>query len=180
MTHLWHEVSIGDSAPQVVRAVIEIPAGSRAKYELDKESGHLIMDRVLYPAMHYPANYGFIPKTYCDDGDPLDILVISQVNIKPLCLVNARVIGVMHMEDGGENDDKIIAIAEGDMKVDHVQDLSDLSQHQINEIEHFFEYYKKLENKKVTIHAFKDKRAAMAVIEDSISLYKKSAPNKEI
>jgi len=173
MTDLWHDVSIGEDAPNILRSVIEIPAGSRAKYELDKETGHLIMDRVLYSAMHYPANYGFIPRTYCDDGDPLDILVLSQVKIDPLCLVNARVIGVMHMVDGGESDDKIIAVAEGDMSVNHIHDLSDLPQHTLDEIENFFEYYKKLENKEVSVHPFQDKAAAIKVIEESIELYKK-------
>lgn len=174
MTDLWHDVSIGDQAPQIVRGVIEIPAGSRAKYELDKESGHLMLDRVLYSAMHYPCNYGFIPKTYCEDGDPLDILVLSQVNIDPLCLVNARVVGVMHMEDGGESDDKIIAVAEGDMSVDHIKNLSDLPEHTLKEIENFFEYYKKLEHKQVNVHSFKDRDVALQVIEDSIKLYKET------
>lgn len=173
MTDLWHDVSIGEDAPNILRSVIEIPAGSRAKYELDKETGHLIMDRVLYSSMHYPANYGFIPKTYCDDGDPLDILVLSQIKIDPLCLVNARVIGVMHMVDGGESDDKIIAVAEGDMSVDHIHELSDLPQHTLDEIENFFEYYKKLENKEVSVQPFQDRAAALKVIEESIELYKK-------
>ena len=171
MTDLWHDVSMGNKAPQIVRSVIEIPAGSRAKYELDKETEHLIMDRVLYSSMHYPANYGFIPKTYCDDGDPLDILILSQINIDPLCLVNARVIGVMHMEDGGESDDKIIAVAEGDMSVDHIKELKDVPQHMLDEIENFFEYYKKLEHKEVTIHSFKGRAVALQVIEDSVQLY---------
>lgn len=172
MTDPWHDVSIGPQAPSVVRSVIEIPAGSRAKYEIDKETGLLILDRVLYSAMHYPANYGFIPQTLCDDKDPLDILILSQIKIEPMCLVNARVIGVMHMEDGGENDDKIIAVAEGDMSVDHVKEITDLPQHMLNEIENFFEYYKKLEHKEVNVHAFKNRETAIGVIEKSIQLYK--------
>lgn len=163
---------MGDDAPSVVKSIIEIPAGSRAKYELDKESGLMIMDRVIYSAMHYPANYGFIPQTLCDDSDPLDILVLSQEKIIPSCLVNSRVIGVMHMEDGGENDDKIIAVAEGDMSVDHIRELSDLPQHTLDEIQNFFEYYKKLEKKEVNVRDFKDRETAYKVIQDSINLYK--------
>ena len=110
----WHAVSIGKKIPQFVQAIIEIPKGSKAKYELDKESGLLKLDRVLFSAVHYPANYGFIPQTYCDDKDPLDILVICSVDVEPLCLIEAKVIGVMHMIDGGEIDDKIIAVAAHD------------------------------------------------------------------
>src|ERR1700754_1287824 len=98
----WHSVSIGEDVPNLVNGIIEIPKGTRAKYELDKESGLLILDRVLYSSMYYPANYGFIPQTYCDDNDPLDILIISQIDIVPLCIVPAKVIGVMRMLDGGE------------------------------------------------------------------------------
>ena len=107
----WHDVSIGESAPDFVTGIIEIPKNCRAKYELDKESGMLSLDRVLHSSINYPANYGFIPQTYCDDDDPLDILVISQIEIVPMCLVKSKVIGVMRMMDGGEMDDKIIAVA---------------------------------------------------------------------
>jgi inorganic pyrophosphatase len=168
---------MGDDAPEVVRCIIEIPAGSRAKYELDKESGLMIMDRVLYSAMHYPANYGFIPKTLCDDNDPLDILVLSQENIIPNCIVNARVIGVMHMEDGGENDDKLIAVAEGDMSVNHIKELSDLPQHTLDEIQNFFEYYKTLEKKEVSVSGFQDRQTALQVVKDSITMYNEKFGN---
>ena len=110
----WHDLEIGENAPEVVTSVIEIPNGSSSKYELHKESGMLMLDRVMSSAVRYPANYGFIPKTYCDDKDPLDILVLSEVDIQPLCIVEAKVIGVMTMIDGGELDDKIIAVAAGD------------------------------------------------------------------
>lgn len=107
----WHDVSPGDNLPVTVNAIIEIPKNTRAKYELDKESGLLKMDRVIYSSMYYPHNYGFIPKTYCDDNDPLDILVISQIPIVSMCIVEAKIIGVMRMVDQGEADDKIIAVA---------------------------------------------------------------------
>ena len=108
----WHKVDIGAKAPDIVTGIIEIPKNTRAKYELDKDAGMLKLDRVLYSSMYYPANYGFIPRTYCDDNDPLDILILSQITVVPLCLVSAKVIGVMRMLDGGELDDKIIAVAE--------------------------------------------------------------------
>ena len=106
----WHDVHFGDKAPEIVKAIIEIPKGSKGKYEIDKESGLIKLDRALFSAVHYPANYGFIPKTYADDKDPLDILVITSLELPHLCLVEAKVIGVMRMVDQGEMDDKIIAV----------------------------------------------------------------------
>src|SRR5580765_2802768 len=120
----WHSVSYGDRVPETVNAIIEIPKGSRAKYELDKETGLLRLDRVLYSAVFYPANYGFIPRTYCDDHDPLDILVLGQEPVVPMCIVTARPIGVMQMIDQDEEDDKIIAIHEHDPAFTHFRDIS--------------------------------------------------------
>ncbi len=170
--HPWHDVSYGDQAPSTVVGIVEIPKNTRAKYELDKESGMLILDRVLYSSINYPANYGFIPKTYCDDGDPLDILVISQIEIVPMCLVEANVIGVMRMLDGGEMDDKIIAVAANDMSVSHIQDISELPDHAIKELRSFFEDYKKLENKTVVVEEFQGKEVAMEVVNQSINDYR--------
>lgn len=168
----WHDVHFGDDAPQIVNAIIEIPKGSRAKYELDKESGMLKLDRVLFSSVYYPANYGFIPKTYCDDHDPLDILVISQVKIVPMCLVSAKVIGVMRMIDGGEADDKIIAVAEGDPSVSHINDISELPEHFISEMRNFFEDYKKLEKKSVVVEEFQGRELALDIVKKSIEDYK--------
>lgn len=120
----WHFVSAGKDAPGVVNAIIEIPTGCKAKYELDKDSGLLKLDRVLFSAVHYPANYGFIPKTYCDDKDPLDILVLCSVEVEPLCIIEAKVIGVMRMIDQGEGDDKIISVAKNDQSINHINDIS--------------------------------------------------------
>jgi inorganic pyrophosphatase len=122
----WHSVSYGDNVPHTVNAVIEIPRNSRAKYELDKETGMLKLDRVLYSSVYYPANYGFVPQTYCDDNDPLDILVLSQIDMQPLCLVEAKIIGVMRMLDQGEADDKLIAVCANDMSVAHINDINEI------------------------------------------------------
>ena len=169
--HPWHDVSIGKEAPHNVTGIIEIPKNCRAKYELDKESGMLILDRVLYSSINYPANYGFIPQTYCDDGDPLDILVLSQIAIVPMCLVEAKVIGVMRMLDGGEMDDKIIAVAQNDMSVNHINDIWELPAHLIKELRSFFEDYKKLENKSVVVEDFQGKAIALEVVTQSIADY---------
>lgn len=173
----WHDLSFGEEAPQVVTAVIEIPNRSIAKYELHKDSGMLMLDRVLSGPNFYPANYGFIPQTYCDDKDPLDILVISQVDIQPLCIVEARVIGAMKMIDGGEMDDKIIAVAAGDKFYDHVTELEHLPKNQLEQIKHFFEDYKFLEKKTVEVKEFENRQTALKIVEESIELYKQEFGN---
>src|SRR6478735_129916 len=144
VSHPWHGVPYGSQAPRIVNAIIEIPQGSRAKYEIDKPSGLLRLDRVIYSSFYYPANYGFIPQTYGDDNDPLDILVLSQIDIQPLCIIEAKVIGVMRMLDQGEGDDKIIAVALNDMSVNHINEIEELPTHFILELRNFFEDYKKL------------------------------------
>ncbi len=173
----WHKVKVGENAPEIVNGIIEIPKNTRAKYELDKESGLLLMDRVIYSSMYYPANYGFIPRTYCDDKDPLDIVVLSQIEIVPMCLVSAKVIGVMHMIDNGEMDDKIIAVAENDMSVNHINDISELPSHFFKELKNFFEDYKKLENKTVKIEEFQNAETARKVVEQAMKDYKKYIQN---
>lgn len=173
MMNPWHNVRIGREAPGIVNGIIEIPKGSRAKYELDKDSGMLILDRVIYSSMYYPANYGFIPRTYCDDGDPLDILVLTQIVVDPLCIVPAKVIGVMQMLDQGEKDDKIIAVADGDMSVNHMNDISDLPEHFIKELQNFFEDYKKLENKTVVIEDFQNRNIAIKIVQQAVNDYNK-------
>lgn len=146
--HPWHGI-----APQpegnsdLVHAVIEIPQGSKLKFEVDKPSGLLKLDRVLHGAVHYPANYGFIPQTYAGDNDPLDILVLCQIELPPLCLVEARIIGVMRMRDRDETDDKILAVAHSDISLAHIHSLNDLPDYLLKEIRKFFEDYKKLEQR---------------------------------
>lgn len=168
----WHHVEIGEGAPEIVNGIIEIPKNTRAKYELDKKSGLLMLDRVLYSSVYYPANYGFIPKTYCDDRDPLDILVLSQIEVVPLCIVPARVIGVMRMLDQGEADDKIIAVAEHDMSWNHYADISELPEHFKKEIKNFFEDYKKLEQKTVKVEDFLNRQVAVDIVKKAIEDYK--------
>src|SRR5436190_12227848 len=140
--HPWHCACYGTNAPLAVNAIIEIPQGSRAKYEVDKETGLLKLDRVIFSSFHYPINYGFIPQTLGQDGDPLDILVLCSQSIQSLCLVEAHVIGNMQMIDNGELDDKIIAVAAKDPSVNHYDNVEDLPQHFLLELRNFFEQYK--------------------------------------
>ena len=175
----WHHVSYGKDVPNIVNAIIEIPSGSKAKYELDKDTGLLRLDRVLFSSVHYPANYGFIPQTYCDDHDPLDILVFSSVEVNPLCLVEAKVIGVMTMIDGDERDDKILAVAKNDMSVNYIEDLSHLPPHSHKEVQRFFEDYKKLEHQQVIVEKFSGKEDAFKIIEEAIKLYEDKFGDKK-
>jgi inorganic pyrophosphatase len=172
VSHPWHGVPPGDQAPRIVNAVIEIPQGSRAKYEIDKESGLLKLDRIIYSSFYYPCNYGFIPQTYGDDKDPLDILVITSQPVQAMCLMQAKVIGVMQMIDSGDADDKIIAVAANDPSVNHYNNIEEIPPHFFEELRHFFEEYKRLENKSVTVNEFGDKAVALTIIEDSFALYK--------
>lgn len=172
--HPWHEVEIGNKAPDIVNAFVEIPKGSKAKYEIDKISGLLKLDRVLFSSMHYPAHYGFIPQTLCGDKDPLDILVISSVDLVPYCLLEARVIGVMRMKDQGDLDDKIIAVAHKDVSMDYIHDIQDLPPHTMIEIKRFFQDYKTLENKTIEVEPILGKPEAMKIIQDNILAYKKT------
>ena len=157
-----------------INAIIEIPQGSRAKYEVDKETGLLKLDRVIYSSFHYPINYGFIPQTLGQDGDPLDILVLCSQAIQPLCLVEASVIGNMQMIDSGTMDDKIIAVASKDPSVNHIRIIDELPPHFINELRNYFEQYKVLENKKVEIDNFQDAATAYRIIQEAIDYYKEN------
>jgi inorganic pyrophosphatase len=171
--HPWHEVAIGENPPELVNSIIEIPKGSRAKYEIDKDSGLIKLDRVIYASMYFPLNYGFIPQTLGEDLDPLDIVVLTQVTVVPLCLIPSKVIGVMRMIDRGQADDKIIAVATQDASVSHINRVEELPEYFKVELKHFFENYKSLENKKVVVDEFQSKEAATKVIEEAIAFYKK-------
>ena len=168
----WHDVALGDQIEQHFRCVIEIPKGSKIKYELDKATGLLWLDRVLHSAVHYPANYGFLPQTYCDDADPLDVLVLGQEPVVPLCILRARAIGVITMRDDTGQDDKIIAVHVDDPEYAHYRDLADLPPHRLRELERFFLDYKVLEQKAVTVEQYQGRAEAERVIHDAVRLYR--------
>jgi len=171
--HPWHDVEIGPDAPEIVPVVIEVPKGSKTKYELDKNSGLIRVDRILYSSVHYPANYGFIPRTYCEDHDPLDVLLLGQETVVPLSIMRAKAIGVMKMRDQGEADDKIIAVHADDPEYRHYQSIRELPPHRLTEVSRFFLDYKALEKKTVEIDDFLDRDDALQVIRDAIALYVK-------
>ena len=169
--NIWHYITSDRIKPQDFVCVIEISKGSKKKYELDKETGLIILDRILHSAVHYPANYGFIPKTYGDDKDPLDVLLLCSETIDPLTLVRAYPIGVMYMVDNGESDEKIIAIPYDDPIYNSYKDISELPQHIFDEMKHFFATYKDLENKKATVEKFGNAQEAIKTIETCIKNY---------
>ncbi|MCU0959463.1 MAG: inorganic diphosphatase [Pirellulaceae bacterium] len=171
MTHPWHDVTPGENLPAQFMAVIEIPAGSKVKYELDKETGLLRLDRMLYSAVHYPANYGLIPQTYAEDDDPLDVLVLCQEPVAPLTLVRARAIGLMTMLDTGKRDHKILAVAVDDPEYNGFQEADQLPVHRLALLRRFFQDYKTLEGKVVEVDAFQPAATALPVIEEALERY---------
>ena len=174
--HPWHDVELPRYVEEPVPAIIEIPTGSKVKYELDKTSGLLIVDRVLFSAVHYPANYGFVPKTYCDDGDPLDILVYCQEAILPLSIMRARIIGVMRMRDDKGEDDKLIAVSADDPEYADFTDVADMPAHRMRELKRFFEDYKGLEHKRVLVSEPQGRREGLQVLRGAIRLYREERP----
>ncbi|MGD1147525.1 MAG: inorganic diphosphatase [Thermoanaerobaculaceae bacterium] len=173
MSHPWHDVQIGADAPDEFQAVIEIPKGSKVKYELDKETGLLRVDRILYSSVIYPASYGFIPQTLGDDHDPLDVLVLMQEPVVPLSILRVRPIGMMTMLDQGENDEKIISIHLDDPEYREYSDIGQLSPHRMNEVRRFFEDYKKLEAKEVLVQDFLGPADAKKAVKHAMMLYDK-------
>jgi inorganic pyrophosphatase len=171
MTHPWHDVTPGQHLPAEFTAVIEIPMGSSVKYELDKETGLLRLDRILYSAVYYPANYGFIPQTLAEDDDPLDVLVLCQEGVAPLTLVNARAIGLMTMIDSGKKDHKILAVAVDDPEYDAFREANELPAHRLTMLRRFFQDYKMLEGKAVEVDQMQPASAALPVIEEALSRY---------
>ena len=174
--HPWQDVEFQFDPGNPVPAVIEVPKGSKIKYELDKKSGLIRVDRILFSSVHYPSNYGFIPGTYCEDNDPLDILVLGQEAVAPLSIMFAKPIGVMKMLDQGEADDKIIAVHAHDPEFSHYNSIRELPPHRLTEVKRFFEDYKILENKKVVVEDFLDRNEALSVLKNSIDFYVKNFP----
>lgn len=172
--HPWHGVEIGTDAPKIVNAVIEVPKGSKLKYELDKQSGLIKVDRVLFSSVHYPANYGFIPRTYCEDLDPIDVLVLGQEPVVPLTIMRAKIIGVMRMQDQGKADDKLIAVHADDPEYSHYLTIDELPPHRMVEIERFFEEYKVLENKKVVVEKRLGPSDALRILDAAIQSYRQN------
>ena len=169
--NIWHDIKQERIKPDDFAAVIEITKGGKNKYELDKETGMLILDRVLYTATHYPANYGFIPRTYADDNDPLDVLVLCQENVDPMTLVECYPIGVITMIDSEQNDEKIIAVAKKDPFLNVYKDIEELPNHISAEIMHFFEVYKQLEEKQTVVEKVLGRKEAEKIIKKAIDNY---------
>ncbi|MEM7313043.1 MAG: inorganic diphosphatase [Planctomycetota bacterium] len=169
--HPWHDITPGQNLPSQFRAVVEIPSGSKVKYELDKVTGLLKLDRILYSAVHYPANYGFIPQTYAEDDDPLDVLVLCQEPLAPMTIVNARAIGLMVMLDSGKKDHKILAVAADDPEYDGFSEARELPPHRLTMLRRFFQDYKQLEGKSVEVNEFQPAETAIPVINDALERY---------
>lgn len=172
MSHPWHDVSPGDQLPKEFRGVIEIPMGSKVKYEIDKPSGLIKLDRMLYSAVHYPANYGFIPQSLGEDGDPLDILVFCQEPVVPLTIIHSRVIGMMDMIDTGKRDHKVLAVAVNDPEYNSYQNIAELPKHRLEMLKRFFLDYKTLERKMVEVDEFHSVEKALPIIEQALIRYK--------
>lgn len=171
-TNLWHDISLGKNAPREINVIVEVPKHSKNKYEIDKETGLIALDRAMHTAQDYPFDYGFVPQTLWDDGDALDVVLLTTYPLFPGILVDARPVAIMHMIDGGDSDDKVIAVPMNDPRWDDVKDLKDINKHTIKEMEHFFTTYKKIQNKIVEVSGFEGVAAAHAAVEKSIKLYK--------
>ncbi|HOF65482.1 MAG TPA: inorganic diphosphatase [Bacilli bacterium] len=177
--NIWHDVNPERVTPERFIAVVEIEQGCKGKYELDKETGRLRLDRVLYTSTHYPQNYGFIPRTYAGDNDPLDVLILCSLPIIPLTIVNCIPIGAIRMVDGGEIDEKIIAICENDPTYFEYRSIKELPEHIFQEIRHFFQVYKTLEGKETVVHQVQDRDYAVRIITEAIERYKRVFVDKK-
>ena len=176
--NLWHEISAGENIPELVNVIIEIPKGSKNKYEIDKHTGLIKLDRAMKTSQDYPFDYGFVPQMLWEDNDALDVVVLSTYPLAPGILVEARPVGIMKMIDGGEGDDKLIAVPDSDPRWDNVKDLKDINPYTLKEIKHFFETYKTIEGKVVEIKGFQGKDKAEAAVKKGMKLYEKEYPKK--
>lgn len=171
---LWHDIDTGPKVPSIVNVIVEIPKGSQNKYEYDKKNNIIKLDRVLFSPLYYPGDYGIIPQTYAEDGDPLDALVLVTNPTFPGVLIESRPVGLLRMKDSNKIDNKILCVAKDDPRYAGVRDISDLEKHHLKEIAHFFQVYKQLEGKKVEIVGWKNAKNAKRVVESSIKLYQKT------
>ena len=172
--HPYHDISVGKNAPSVVNAVVEIPKDSKIKYEVDKETGMLRMDRFMYSAVLYPGDYGFIPQTLAHDDDPLDVFIFTSAPCHPLTLCEVRVIGAIHMTDSNERDDKILAVHVGDPRYAEWESIRDVPGHYLKELKHFLETYKELQHKKTKLYKIQVVKAAYSIINQSLQRYQRS------
>ncbi|MEK7179879.1 MAG: inorganic diphosphatase [Patescibacteria group bacterium] len=174
--NLWHDVNPGEK--EAINVIVEINKGSKNKYEIDKKTGMIALDRVAHTAQDFPFDYGFIPQTLWHDNDPIDVILLTTYPLIPGILVKARPVALMNMTDGGEGDDKVIAVPVEDPRWEEVQDLSDINKHTIKEIEHFYSTYKKLQNKEVLVTGFKGKNEAIKAFEEGLRLYQEEFGKK--
>lgn len=177
--NIWHDITPSRIKADDFIAVVEISKGSKKKYELDKETGLIILDRILYTSTHYPANYGFIPRTFADDGDPLDVLVLTSEALDPMVLIRCYPIGVINMLDNGKNDEKIIAIPYSDPTYNSYKDISELPKHIFDEMRHFFSVYKQLEGKQTAVDEVKGAKSAYEIVQNCIDNYKVKYGDKQ-
>ncbi len=169
---MWHDIPAGEDAPNTINMIVEIPKGSKNKYEIDKETGLIKLDRAMRTAQDYPFDYGFVPQSLWEDNDPLDVVLLTTYPLHPGILVEARPIAIMNMIDGGEGDDKIIAVPKHDPRFEGVKNLTDINPHTLKEIRHFFETYKAIDNKKVSVGGFQKKAEALAAVKKGLKLYR--------
>ena len=169
--NLWHDISAGKNIPEEINVIVEINKGSKNKYEIDKETGMIALDRVAHTAQDFPFDYGFVPQTLWDDGDALDVIILTTYPLLPGTLARVRPVALMHMIDDGDSDDKIIAVPTGDPRWDHVNDIDDINKHTLKEMEHFYSTYKKIQEKDVKVTGFDNKDAAKEAIKRSLDLY---------
>ncbi len=169
--NLLHSINAGKHAPEIINVIVEIPKGSKNKYEIDKETGMIMLDRAMHSSQDYPFDYGFMPQSHWEDGDPLDVVILTTYPLSPGILVKVRPVAIMNMIDDGDSDAKIIAVPEKDPRWDDIKDLSDINKHTIKEIQHFFMTYKQIQNKEVKVNGWEDKTAAHAAITHSQKLY---------
>lgn len=170
--NLWHEISAGDAVPDIINVIVEIPKGSKNKYEIDKETGLIKLDRAMKTSQDYPFDYGFVPQSLWEDGDALDVILLTTYPLATGILVEARPVAVMRMIDGGEGDDKVIAVPKNDPRWEEVRDLADINKHTIKEIQHFLETYKSIEGKSVVISGVEGREQALEAVKKGLQMYR--------